>query len=103
MNGVAEELQGAGKIIHDGIEMGEVAYSIRVRRAGPKKWLYPFARFQQRGYLQLYDLLNKPVTLVLEDGRRWDCRLSSLDGTVVATGDWPTKGGSSGTAKYSCS
>jgi len=92
MNGVAEELQGAGKIICDGIEIGEVAYSIRVLRAGPRGWLYPFARFHQRGYLQLFDLLNKPVTLVLEDGRRWDCRLSSLDGTVVATGHWPEKG-----------
>ncbi len=92
MNGVAEELHGAGKIIHDGIEMGEVTYSIRVYRAGPRGWLYPYARFQQRGYLQLYDLLNKPITLVLEDGRRWDCRISSLDGTVVAAGDWPTEG-----------
>ena len=91
MNGVEEELQGAGKIIHEGIEIGEVAYSIRVISAGPNKWLYPFARFQQRGYLQLYDLLNKPVTLILEDGRRWDCRLSSLDGTVVAAGSWPVK------------
>jgi hypothetical protein len=92
MSGVAEELQGAGKIIHDGLEIGEVAYSIRVVSAGPRKWLYPFARFHQRGYLQFYDLLNKPITLVLEDGRCWDCRLSSLDGTVVATGDWPAQG-----------
>ncbi len=91
MNGVVEELQGAGKVIHDGMEIGEVAYSIRVLSAGPRKWLYPYARFQQRGYLMLYDLLNKSVTLVLEDGRRWDCRLSSLDGTVVAVGSWPTK------------
>jgi len=91
MNGAAEELQGAGKIIHDGIEIGEVAYSIRVWRAGPQGWLYPFARFQQRGYLKLYDLLNKSVTLVLEDGRRWDCRLSRLDGTVVAVGNWPAE------------
>jgi hypothetical protein len=99
MNGVAEELQGAGKIIHDGIEIGEVFYSIRVRREGPKGWLYPFARFQQRGYLKLYDLLNQPVTLILEDGRRWDCRLSSLDGTVVAQGDWPAQGESQGSDK----
>ena len=99
MSGVEEELQGAGKIIHEGIEIGEVAYSIRVISAGPKGWLYPFARFQQRGYLQLYDLLNKPITLVLEDGRRWDCRLSSLDGTVVAAGSWPTKQESPDSAK----
>ncbi len=92
MNGVAEELQGAGKVIHEGLEIGEVAYSIRVLSAGPKGWLYPFARFQQRGYLQLYDLLNKSITLILEDGRRWDCRMSSLDGTAVATGSWPAKG-----------
>ncbi len=91
MSGVAEELQGAGKIIHEGTELGEVAYSIRVVSAGPKGWLYPFARFHQRGYLRIYDLLNKPITLVLEDGRRWDCRVSSLDGTVVAAGDWPAK------------
>ncbi len=92
MNGVAEELQGAGKIIHDGIEMGEVTYSIHVISAGTRGWLYPYARFQQRGYLKLYDLLNRPITLVLEDGRRWDCRISSLDGTVVAAGDWPAMG-----------
>ncbi len=92
MNGVVEELHGAGKIIHNGIEIGEVAYSIRVVSAGPRGWLYPNARFKQRGYLQLYDLLNKPVTLVLEDGRHWDCRVSKLDGTVVAAGDWPAKG-----------
>ena len=92
MRGVAEELQGNGKIIQDGIEMGEVAYSIRVYSAGPKGWLYPYAQFRQRGYLQLNDLLNKRITLVMEDGRRWDCRLSSLDGTVVAEGDWPVKG-----------
>ena len=91
MTEVAEELQGAGKVICAGTEMGEVFYSIRVLHAGPKKWLYPFARFRQRGYLQLYDLLNKPITLVLEDGRSWDCRLTSLDGTVAATGNWPAK------------
>ena len=94
MNEVAEELQGAGKVIHEGIEIGEVAYSIRVIKAGPRRWLYPFARFHQRGYLQICDLLNKPITLVLEDGRRWDCRLNSLDGTVVATCEWPAKKGS---------
>jgi hypothetical protein len=99
MNGVAEELEGAGTIILDGIEMGQVAYSIRVRSAGPRGWLYPFARFQQRGHLQLYDLLNKPITLVLEDGRRWECRISSLDGTVVAVGDWPAKETSEGPAE----
>ncbi len=92
MSGAVEEVHGAGKVIHDGVELGEVAYSIRVLKAGPKGWLYPYARFQQRGYLLLYDLLNKPITLVLEDGRRWDCRLNSLDGTVVALGDWPANG-----------
>jgi hypothetical protein len=99
MNGVAEELEGAGTIILDGIEMGEVAYSIRVRSAGPRGWLYPFARFRQRGHLELYHLLNKPITLVLEDGRRWDCRISSLDGTVVSVGNWPAKGTFQGRAE----
>ena len=89
MGGVTEELQGNGKIFHEGVELGEVSYSIRVQKAGLKGWLYPFAKFQKRGYLELYDMLNKPVTLVLEDGRRWECRLSHLDGTVVALGDWP--------------
>jgi hypothetical protein len=101
MRGVTEELQGAGKVIHEGIEIGEVFYSIRVISAGPRGWLYPYARFQQRGYLQLYDLLNKPITLVLEDGRRWDCRMSSLDGTAVAAGSWPAREESPGPAKYS--
>jgi hypothetical protein len=99
MDGVAEELQGNGKILQDGVEVGEVAYSIQVRKAGLKGWLYPFARFTRRGYLEFYDLLNKPVTLVLEDGRRWECRISSLDGSVVALGDWPTKGAASGPGK----
>jgi len=91
MDGVAEELQGNGKIIQDGTEIGEVAYTIRVVKAGRKAWQYPFARFRQRGYLEFYDLLNKPITLVLEDGRRWDCRISSLDGSVTAVGNWPEK------------
>jgi len=94
MNGVAEELEGVGKILQGGTDVGEVAYSIRVYTAGAQGWQYPFARFRERGYLKLYDLLDKPVTLVLEDGRRWDCRLSRLDGTVVAVGNWPVKGGS---------
>ncbi len=91
MSGTVEDLHGNGKILRDGIEVGEVAYSIQVRKAGPKGWLYPFARFTRRGYLEFYDLLNKPITLVLEDGRRWECRISSLDGSVVALGDWPAK------------
>jgi len=89
MGELTEELHGNGKILQDGIELGEVSYSIRVRKAGAKGWLYPFARFTRRGYLEFYDILNKPITLILEDGRRWDCRLTSLDGSVVATGDWP--------------
>ena len=96
MDGVAEELQGIGKILQDGIEVGEVVYSIRVYEAGRKEWQYPYARFRQRGYLEFYDLLNKPVTLILEDGRRWDCRINSLDGSVVAVGNWPAKQGTPG-------
>ncbi|MBP1595603.1 MAG: hypothetical protein H6Q05_980 [Acidobacteria bacterium] len=91
MNGVAEDLEGVGKILQGGVAVGEVAYSIRVYAAGPQGWQYPFARFRERGYLKLYDLVNKPITLILEDGRRWDCRISSLDGTVVAAGSWPVK------------
>ncbi len=91
MGGVAEELQGIGKILQDGVEVGEVEYSIRVYEAGPNRWQYPYAQFRQRGYLEFYDLLNKPVTLILADGRRWDCRINSLSGTVVATGSWPIK------------
>ncbi len=85
----AEELEGVGKVLLDEEELGEVAYTIRVYAAGTKGAPYPFARFRRRGYLELYDLLDKPVTLVLADGRRWGCRLQSLDGTVVATGEWP--------------
>ena len=97
MNGVAEELEGVGKILQGGMAVGEVAYSIRVYTAGPQGWQYPFARFRERGYLKFYDLLNKPITLILEDGRRWDCRISSLDGTVGAAGNWPVKeGGTAG-------
>jgi hypothetical protein len=91
MDGVTEELQGNGRILRDGVELGEVSYSIRVHKAGSKGWQYPFARFTRRGYLEFYDLLNKPITLVLEDGRRWNCRISSLDGSVVAMGEWPAK------------
>ncbi len=91
MNGVAEELEGVGKIMLGGAEVGEVVYSIRVQKAGLKGWQYPFARFRQRGYLQFYDLLGKTVTLILEDGRRWDCLIKSLDGSVVPVGEWPAK------------
>ncbi len=91
MSGSVEELEGVGKIVVDGVEVGEVTYSIRVVKAGREGWHYPYAHFQRRGYLELYDLVNKPVTLVLEDGRRWDCRITSLTGTVAAVGDWPSK------------
>ncbi len=91
MRGVAEELEGNGKVIQDGLEMGEVSYSIRVYREGPKGWLYPYAKFRQRGSLQLWDLVNKPITLILEDGRHWECCLKSLDGTVIAVGAWPAR------------
>jgi hypothetical protein len=84
-----EELEGAGKILRDGEEIGEVAYSIKVYAAGPKGELYPYAKFKQHGYLDLYDILNKPVTLVLSDGRRWTCLLKSLDGTVLPQSPWP--------------
>ena len=89
MSGWSEDLEGAGKVLRDGVEIGEVAYTIRIYLAGPKGEPYPFARFRQRGYLALYDILDKPVTLILQDGRRWDCRLTSLDGTVAAAGPWP--------------
>ena len=91
MDELTEELEGNGKILLDGIELGEVSYSIQVRKAGIKGWQYPFARFMRRGYLEFYDLLNKPITLVLEDGRRWNCRISNLDGSVVALAEWPAK------------
>ena len=97
MNGIVEELEGVGKVLQGGMDVGEVTYSIRVYTAGPQGWQYPFARFRERGYLKFYDMLNKPITLILEDGRRWDCRISSLDGTVVASGNWPVKeGGTAG-------
>ncbi len=91
MSAVVEELEGVGKILQDGTEVGEVRYSIRVLKAGRKGWLYPYASFQQRGYLELYDLVDKPITLILEDGRRWNCRIKSLAGKVVAEGNWPAK------------
>ncbi len=91
MSGWAEDLEGAGKVPRGGAEIGEVFYTIRVYLAGPKGEPYPFAKFRQRGYLALCDLLGKTVTLILEDGRRWDCRLRSLDGTVAAAGAWPTE------------
>jgi hypothetical protein len=89
MNGVSEELEGVGSLLLNGEKVGEVFYSITVRTAGPKGWDYPFARFRPRGYTQFYDLLNKTLTLVLEDGRHWDCCINGLDGAVVAKGDWP--------------
>ncbi len=91
MSGAVEELEGVGKILQNDTEVGEVRYSIRVVKAGRKGWLYPYARFQQRGYLEFHELVDKPITLVLEDGRRWDCRINSLTGTVVALGNWPAK------------
>jgi len=93
MSGWAEQMDGVGKILRDDVEIGEVFYTIRVYLAGPIDEPYPFAAFRQRGYLALYDLLDKTVTLILEDGRRWDFRLTSLDGAVVAAGAWPLKAG----------
>ncbi len=90
MGGPAEELEGVGKVLRDGNEIGEVFYSIRVYRAGVKQEAYPFARFRRRGYLDFYDLIDKPLTLILEDGRRWGCCIKTLDGSVVATGTWPS-------------
>jgi hypothetical protein len=91
MNGASEELEGVGSLFLGDEKIGEVFYSITVRTAGPQGWSYPFARFRPRGYTQFYDLLNKTVTLVLEDGRRWECCINGLDGAVVAKGDWPVQ------------
>ena len=91
MSGIEEQLEGVGKILKNDQEIGEVFYSITVRKAGTRAWSYPFARFRRRGHLDLYDLVGEPVTLVLDDGRKWSCRLQSLDGTVVPAGDWPAK------------
>lgn len=91
MRGVSENLEGVGSLLLDGADVGEVFYSIQVHKAGTKGWSYPFARFKPRGYTQFYDLLNRPLTLVLADGRKWDCCISTLDGSVVAKGDWPEK------------
>jgi hypothetical protein len=93
MSGWLENLEGVGKILRDGEEIGEVSYSIKVFEAGRRADLYPYATFHQRGYLDLYDILDKPVTLVLADGRKWDCVLKSLDGTVVPRKAWPKKPG----------
>jgi hypothetical protein len=93
MSGWLETLEGAGKILRDGVEIGEVAYSIKVFEAKPRGELYPYAKFRRRGYLDLYDILDKPVTLVLSDGRQWGCLLKSLDGTVVPTTPWPRNQG----------
>ncbi len=97
MSGAVEELEGVGKILQNGTEIGEVFYSIRVVKAGRKGWLYPYASFKQRGYLEFYELVDKPITLVLEDGRQWECRITSLTGTVAAEGNWPAKEGGSQT------
>ena len=99
MTGVAEQLEGVGKILKDDQELGEVFYSISVRKAGRRGWSYPFARFRRRGHLDVYDLVGEPITLVLDDGRRWNCRLQSLDGTVVPIGDWPLSEGSASTGE----
>jgi hypothetical protein len=89
MEGITEEIRGVGRILDGGVEIGQVVYSIRVHKAGMKGFQYPFAKFEKRGFLEFYDYLNKPITLVLEDGRKWDCILSKLDGTVLARGEWP--------------
>lgn len=91
MSGISEELEGVGLLQLDGVGVGEVFYSIRVHKAGPKGWDYPFARFRPRGYTRFHDLLNKTVILVLDDGRRWECCINSLDGSVVPKGDWPSR------------
>jgi hypothetical protein len=91
MTGISEELEGVGSLELDGNAVGEVLYSIQVHRAGPRGWSYPFARFRPRGYTDFHSLVNKAVVLVLSDGRRWECSINSLDGSVVAKGDWPAK------------
>jgi hypothetical protein len=89
MSALAEDLQGAGKVLKDGVEIGEVAYSIRVYKAGVQGWAYPFAHFKPRQNLDFHNLVGKVITLRLEDGRQWKCIIQSLDGRVSAVGDWP--------------
>jgi hypothetical protein len=93
MAALTEDLQGAGKVLKDGVEFGEVAYSIQVYEAGPQGWAYPFAHFRPRQNLDFYNLLGKVITLRLEDGREWKCIIQSLNGRVSAAGAWPAKSG----------
>ena len=86
-----EDLHGVGKVLKDGLEIGEVSYTIRVYKAGVKGWAYPFAQFQPRRNLDFYSLLGKVITLRLEDGRHWECFIQSLNGNVTAAGNWPVK------------
>ena len=91
MTALIEDLHGIGKVLKEGVVIGEVEYSIRVYQAGQQGWAYPFAQFRPRQNLDFYGLVGQRITLHLEDGRLWDCLIQSLDGKVTAAGHWPTK------------
>ncbi len=89
MTGFTEDLHGIGKLLRQGVVIGEVEYSIRVYQAGEQGWAYPFAHFRPRQNLDFYGLVGQRLTLRLEDGREWECFIHSLDGKVTAAGNWP--------------
>jgi hypothetical protein len=84
-----ENYSGVGALYEHETQVGRVEYRIRVNT--PETELDP--KGSSRGTIELLDpsaavafanlLRSEGITVVLEDGRRWNCVVSRIDGNVA--------------------
>jgi hypothetical protein len=95
---LVEQASGTGTLIHDGVELGAVSYSITrfqgfVEHSGlPIPGLHRIEGSLDFGASPLPpDWINTPLGLRLEDGRVLAITIIDADGKVVSEGHGPTK------------
>jgi hypothetical protein len=86
---LVEDLHGVGTLFLAGRPLGEVRYDIRVYREMPRAGAEVVGALDDiRGRfsgLDFFELRDQTVLLRLEDGRRWECAVTS-DGRAYDTG-----------------
>ena len=90
-----ESLTGRGKLFDGDRCLGLVTYQVETSQkmldAGRGELIPGLGRIEGMitdGDVDLFDLVtrNAPVTLEMQDGRRWDCWVQSTNGTLVNRG-----------------
>jgi hypothetical protein len=99
----SEETTGCGEVFHQGVSLGSVGYTITVTQEIRETTAIAGNVVSSRGAkdirgrigadpAKLFELFQTdtsqaPLTLHLEDGRRWDFGLTNLQGDAVNTGE----------------